>query len=49
LSQYAVVNPPGLKLSVEESANADFTTPYLNYDSEFGEFWTAQKWNDSNE
>ena len=39
LSQYAVVNPPGLKLSVEESANADFTTPYLNYDSEFGAFW----------
>jgi hypothetical protein len=44
LSQYAVVNPPGLKLSVEESANADFTTPYLNYDSEFGQFWGAQTW-----
>ena len=44
LSQYAVVNPPGLKLSVEESENADFTTPYLNYDSEFGAFWGAQKW-----
>jgi len=44
LSQYAVVNPPGLKLSVEESANADFTTPYLNYDSDFGQFWGAQTW-----
>jgi hypothetical protein len=49
LSQYAVVNPPGLKLSVEESANADFTTPYLNDDSKFGEFWAAQNWNDGND
>lgn len=30
LAQYAVMNPLGLKLSVEESANADSTTPYLN-------------------
>jgi hypothetical protein len=36
------VNPPGLKLSVEESANANFTTPYLNHDSEFGPFWGDQ-------
>lgn len=44
LSQFAVVNPPGLKLSVEESQNADFTTPYFDYDSEFGQFWGAQTW-----
>ena len=49
LSQHAVVNPPGLKLSVEESANADFTTPYLNYDSEFGQFWGAQTWGTDDE
>ena len=44
LSQYAVVNPPGLKNSIEEGANADFTTPYLDWDSEFGQFWGAQNW-----
>lgn len=49
LSQFAVVNPPELKLSVEESANANFTTPYLNYDSGFGKFWAVQNWNDCNE
>jgi hypothetical protein len=44
LPQHAVVNPPGLKLSAEESADADFTTPYLDFDSEFGEFWALQNW-----
>ncbi|KAI9146970.1 Beta-glucanase [Paramyrothecium foliicola] len=48
LSQYAVVNPPGVLNSIEENANADFVTPYLNYDSEFGKFWYAQTWNNGN-
>jgi hypothetical protein len=38
------MNPPGLKLSIEESAAADFSMPYLNYDSDFGQFWGAQTW-----
>ncbi|KAM0208952.1 hypothetical protein ACHAQI_006648 [Fusarium lateritium] len=46
LSQYAGV--PALIDTIQGNADADFTSDYFNWESEFAQTWGPQKWNNGN-
>ncbi|KAM5361530.1 hypothetical protein ACJZ2D_013038 [Fusarium nematophilum] len=47
LSQHAGVPP--LIQTVQGNAEADFTSPFFNWESEFGQTWGLQRWNNGAE
>jgi beta-glucanase (GH16 family) len=48
LSEHAVSEPPAVPDTVQGNADADFGSAYLNWDSEFGQFWGPQNWDNGN-